>query len=99
MGIKEIKKGKAGVEDLLLGFDSETQNRGSGPKTINPINADTIPYSPTSGSIKDVITSLNSVTPANGLTPEYEIIYDDITGDLLFNLIGYLSIDVPTEEW
>ena len=44
----------AGTEDLMLGYDNETQVRDGEIVTITPINAHTLPYRKIDGTVSTI---------------------------------------------
>lgn len=95
------KKSLIGEEDLLLGFGTVNQTRGTSTLPINKINSSTIPYS-VDLSIKDKLdvidstialipsVSRNTIVPTDGVYEKGDIIWNSNPAPSEF--IGFVCI-------
>ena len=88
-GGEEVTITKISTETLLAsGFSWLTETLPPGSDVEVVLGSDTITFKIPQGAI--------GANGTNGLTPNYEFTYNEVTGDLEYNLLGYTSNSEPS---
>lgn len=82
-----------GAEGTEATWDGTTLTIPKGDQGIQGIQGDD-GYTPVKG-----VDYVDGINGADGVIPELEFSYNATTGDLEYNVVGYLTLDTTLKEW